>query len=70
MSGIIKRGARWMVRGLIMAFLIVALTQVLIYLHLLGESFPEKVLITFISLIVASILLWIVTRPEMTVKVR
>ena len=70
MSGIVKRGARWAVRGLVTAFLIVALTQILIYFHFLGESFPEKVLITFVSLIVASILLWIVTRPDTITKVR
>jgi len=66
MNGIIKRGTRWIVRGLIMAFLIVAVTQVLLYFNILGDSFPVKVLITFGSLIVASILLWIVTRPSGT----
>jgi hypothetical protein len=66
MNGIIKRGTRWIVKGLIIAFLIVAITQVLLYFNILGDSFPVKVLITFGSLIVASILLWIVTRPSGT----
>lgn len=66
MNGIIKRGTRWIVKGLIMAFLIVAITQVLLYFNIFGDSFPVKVLITFGSLIVASILLWIVTRPSGT----
>jgi len=66
MNGIIKRGTRWIVKGLIMAFLIVAITQILLYFNIFGDSFPVKVLITFGSLIVASILLWIVTRPSGT----
>jgi hypothetical protein len=66
MNGIIKRGTRWFVKGLLMAFLIVAITQVLLYFNIFGDSFPVKVLITFGSLIVASILLWIVTRPSGT----
>ena len=64
--GIIKRGTRWIVKGLIMAFLIVAVTQVLLYFNILGDSFPIKVMVTFGSFIVASILLWIVTRPSGT----
>jgi Zn-dependent protease with chaperone function len=66
MTGIIKRGTRWIVKGLIMAFLIVAVTQVLLYFNILGDSFPIKVMVTFGSFIVASILLWIVTRPSGT----
>jgi hypothetical protein len=66
MNGIIKRGTRWIVRGLIIAFLIVALTQVLLYFNIFGDSFPVKVLITFGSLIVASMLVWIIARPSGT----
>jgi hypothetical protein len=60
--GIIKKGSRWIVKGLIMAFLIVAITQILLYFNILGDSFPIKVMVTFGSFIVASILLWIATR--------
>jgi len=66
MNGIIKRGTRWIVRGLLTAFLIVAITQVLLYFNFFGDSFPVKVLITFGSFIVASILVWIVARPSGT----
>ena len=68
MSGVMKRGARWAVRGLIMAFLIVGGTQVLLYFNILGDSFPSKVLITFASFIIASILLWAAARPTRPIQ--
>jgi hypothetical protein len=68
MNGIIKRGTRWLVKGLIMAFLIVAITQILLYFNFFGDSFPVKVLITFGSFIFASILVWIAARPSGTLR--
>lgn len=69
MASKIKQSARTGVRYIITAFLIVALGQLLTFFNIVGESFAEKVLITFISLVVASILLWIATANEKISKV-
>lgn len=64
----IKRGARTMVKLIIYAFLVVALSQVLASFGILGDSFIERVLVTLIALIIASILLWIATESSRPLK--
>lgn len=61
---VIKHFIRVGIRYIAAAFLIVALTQILIALNIIGDTFLEKVLITIISLVLASLLLGLAYTPK------
>ena len=57
MSGKIKNTVRIGIRYIVTAFLIVAITQILIYFNIFGNSFVEQIVVTLFSLIISSALL-------------
>jgi hypothetical protein len=64
MSSRIQHYLRVGIRYIVAAFLIVTLTQILLYLNIIGDSFLESVAITLVSLVIASILLGAAYQPK------
>jgi hypothetical protein len=60
----IKRAFRIGVRYIVAAFLIVLMTQLLLALKIIGSSFFEQLAITFVSLIIAGLVLGIAYEPK------
>jgi len=56
----VRSGAKWVAVKIVMAFLIVSITQILLYCNLIGGSFVENILITLASVLIASLLLWLI----------
>lgn len=61
---VIKHYIRVGIRYIVAAFLIVALTSLLLAFDIIGDTFLEKVIITLISLVIASILLGAAYQPK------
>lgn len=64
MSSKIKHYLRVGIRYIVAAFLIVVITQLLIAINIIGDSFLEKIAITLGSLVIASILLGAAYQPK------
>jgi len=59
----IKHGVRLGVQYMIAAFLTVVIGQILLYFGF-GDSIPMRVIITFVSIIIAVILIYIASSQE------
>jgi len=65
---VIKKGANTVARYVIIAFLTVVIIQILIFFGIPGEHIPIKILVTFISLILAAILLRLAVTEKVIVR--
>jgi len=60
----LKHYIRVGVRYVIAAVLIVALSQLLIFINIIGDTFWEKVAITLVSLVIAALILGAAYQPK------